>query len=280
MNKKCGKILLSGFSNAGKSSLINFFLKKKVSIVSHKVQTTNQKIRAILNLKSSQLIFVDTPGIIADKRFFNKKMSRSLLEEFDSCDLNLFILDSSKVINESLLRKIKEIVSNFKVNFLVLNKIDLIHNVKLAKLISEINKRISFCETFPISVKKKIGIDILLQKIIENIPKKQWVFEGNDLINNDLKFQLSEITRERIFKFTNKEVPYSAKIKTSFETYKNLVKVSQIILVKKNSQKAILIGKAGQKIKHIGTDTRPEMEKLFKKKVFLDLKVSFQPKKT
>jgi GTP-binding protein Era len=280
VNKKCGKILLSGFSNAGKSSLINFFLKKKVSIVSHKVQTTNQKIRAILNLKSSQLIFVDTPGIIADKRFFNKKMSRSLLEEFDSCDLNLFILDSSKVINESLLRKIKELVSNFKVNFLVLNKIDLIHNEKLAKLISEINKKISFCETFPISVKKKIGIDILLQKIIENIPKKQWVFEGNDLINNDLKFQLSEITRERIFKFTNKEVPYSAKIKTSFETYKNLVKVSQIILVKKNSQKAILIGKAGQKIKHIGTDTRPEMEKLFKKKVFLDLKVSFQPKKT
>ena len=280
MNKKCGKILLSGFSNAGKSSLINFFLKKKVSIVSHKVQTTNQKIRAILNLKSSQLIFVDTPGIIADKRFFNKKMSRSLLEEFDSCDLNLFILDSSKVINESLFRKIKELVSNFKVNFLVLNKIDLIHNEKLAKLISEINKKISFCETFPISVKKKIGIDILLQKIIKNIPKKQWVFEGNDLINNDLKFQLSEITRERIFKFTNKEVPYSAKIKTSFETYKNLVKVSQIILVKKNSQKAILIGKAGQKIKHIGTDTRPEMEKLFNKKVFLDLKVSFQPKKT
>ena len=280
MNKKCGKILLSGFSNAGKSSLINFFLKKKVSIVSHKVQTTNQKIRAILNLKSSQLIFVDTPGIIADKRFFNKKMSRSLLEEFDSCDLNLFILDSSKVINESLLRKIKELVSNFKVNFLVLNKIDLIHNEKLSKLISEINKKISFCETFPISVKKKIGIDILLQKIIENIPKKQWMFEGNDLINNDLKFQLSEITRERIFKFTNKEVPYSAKIKTSFETYKNLVKVSQIILVKKNSQKAILIGKAGQKIKHIGTDTRPEMEKLFKKKVFLELKVSFQPKKT
>ena len=279
MNKKCGKILLSGFSNAGKSSLINFFLKKKVSIVSHKVQTTNQKIRAILNLKSSQLIFVDTPGIIADKRFFDKKMSRSLLEEFDSCDLNLFILDSSKVINDSLLKKIKELVSNFKVNFLVLNKIDLIQNEKIVQLISEINKKINFSETFPISVKKKIGIDILLQKIIKNIPKKDWIFKEDDL-KDDLKFQLSEITRERIFKFTNKEVPYSAKIKTSFETYKNLVKVTQIISVKKNSQKAILIGKAGQKIKHIGTDTRPEMEKLFKKKVFLELKVSFQPKKT
>ena len=280
MNKKCGKILISGFSNAGKSSLINFFFKKKVSIVSHKVQTTNQKIRAILNFKSNQLIFVDTPGIITNKRFYNKIMSRSLLEEFDTCDLNLFILDSSKVINENVLNKISNLVSNFKINFLVLNKIDLIQNEKIVQLISDINKKINFSETFPISVKKKIGIDVLLQKIIKNIPKKQWVFEGNDLINNDLKFQLSEITRERIFKFTNKEVPYSAKVKTSFETYKNFVKVSQIILVKKNSQKAILIGKAGQKIKHIGTDTRPEMEKLFKKKVFLELKVSFQPKKT
>ena len=280
MNKKCGKILLSGFSNAGKSSLINFFLKKKVSIVSHKVQTTNQKIRAILNFKSNQLIFVDTPGIITDKRFFDKKMSRSLVEEFDSCDLNLFILDSSKVINKSLLIKIKDLVSNFKVNFLVLNKIDLIHNEKVVKLISEINQKINFCDTFPISVKKKIGIDILLQKIIKNLPKKQWIFEKNNLKSNDLRFQLSEITRERIFKFINKEVPYSVKIKTSFETFKKLVKVSQTILVKKNSQKAILIGKAGQKIKHIGTDTRPEMEKLLKKKVFLDLKVSFQPKKS
>ncbi|MAI28738.1 MAG: GTPase Era [Pelagibacteraceae bacterium TMED124] len=280
MNKKCGKILLSGFSNAGKSSLINFFLKKKVSIVSHKVQTTNQKIRAILNFKSNQLIFVDTPGIITNKRFFDKKMSRSLLEEFDSCDLNLFILDSSKVINESLLGQINDLVSNFKINFLVLNKIDLIQNEKVVSLISDINKKVNFCETFPISVKKKIGIDILLQKIIKNIPKKPWVFGESDLIDNDLKFQLSEITRERIFKFINKEVPYSVKVKTSFEILKNLVKVSQIILVKKKSQKAILIGRAGQKIKHIGTDTRPEMEKLFKKKVFLDLKVSLQLKKT
>ena len=280
MNKKCGKILISGFSNAGKSSLINFFFKKKVSIVSHKVQTTNQKIRAILNFKSNQLIFVDTPGIITNKRFYNKIMSRSLLEEFDTCDLNLFILDSSKVINENELNKINNLVSNFKINFLVLNKIDLIQNEKIVQLISDINKKINFSETFPISVKKKIGIDILLQKIIKNIPKKDWIFTENDLVDNDLKFQLSEITREKIFKFVNKEVPYSVKINTFFENLNKIVKVSQIILVKKNSQKAIIIGKGGQKIKHIGTDTRLEMEKLLKKKVFLDLKVSFQPKKT
>ena len=206
-------------------------------------------------------------------------MSRSLLEEVDSCDLNLFILDSSKVINENLLNKIKNSVSNFKVNFLVLNKIDLIKNEKIVELISEINKKIDFTETFPISVKKKMGIDILLQKIIKNIPTRNWLFKEDDLISKDLNFQLSEITRERIFKFINKEVPYSIKIKTSFETFEKLVKVRQVILVKKNSQKAILIGKSGEKIKHIGTDTRPEMEKLFNKKVFLDLKVLFQQKK-
>ena len=119
----------------------------------------------------------------------------------------------------------------------------------------------------------------MLQKKIKNIPKKDWIFKEDDL-TDDLKFQLSEITREKIFKFVNKEVPYSVKINTTFENSNKLVKVSQIILVKKNSQKAIIIGKAGQKIKHIGTDTRLEMEKLLKKKVFLDLKVSFQPKKT
>ena len=144
----------------------------------------------------------------------------------------------------------------------------------------KINKKINFSETFPISVKKKIGIDILLQKIIKNIPKKDWIFTENDLVDNDLKFQLSEITREKIFKFVNKEVPYSVKINTTFEKLNKLVKVNQIISVKKNSQKAIIIGKGGQKIKHIGTHTRQEMEKLLKKKVFLDLKVSFQSKKT
>ena len=206
-------------------------------------------------------------------------MARSLLEETDSCDLNLFILDSSKEVNDHLLNKINDLVLNFKTNFLVLNKIDLIKNEKIIELINKINKKVNFSETFPISVKKKIGIDILLKEIIKNIPQKKWVFDENDLVNNDLKFQLSEITRERIFKFINKEVPYSIKIKTSFEILKKLVKVSQVILVRKNSQKAILIGKAGQKIKHIGSDTRPEMEKIFNKKVFLDLKVSFQPKK-
>ena len=222
---------------------------------------------------------MDTPGIITNKRFYNKIMSRSLLEEFDTCDLNLFILDSSKVINENLLNKINNLVSNFKINFLVLNKIDLIQNEKIVQLINEINKKINFSETFPISVKKKIGIDILLQKIIKNIPKKDWIFKEDDL-KDDLKFQLSEITREKIFKFVNKEVPYSVKINTTFENSNKLVKVSQIIWVKKKSQKAIIIGKAGQKIKHIGTDTRLEMEKLLKTRVFLDLKVSFRPKKT
>ena len=113
-------------------------------------------------------------------------------------------MDSSKVINENELNKINNLVSNFKINFLVLNKIDLIQNEKIVQLISDINKKINFSETFPISVKKKIGIDILLQKIIKNIPKKDWIFTENDLVDNDLKFQLSEITREKIFKFVNK----------------------------------------------------------------------------
>ncbi len=274
MNKKCGKILLTGFSNAGKSTLINVLLQKKVSIVSHKVQTTNKKIKAVLNYGSNQLIFVDTPGIITSKKYFDKHMSRALFDDVESFHLNIFILDSSKSLDLDLIDNIKEIISFYKKNFLVLNKIDLIDKESLLLKIKEINKHIDFAETFPISAKKRRGIDLLLQKIIKNIPSGEWLFKDNSISSEDLKFQLSEITREKIFRLTNKEVPYSVTIETRTNNLRNLIKVNQTIFVKKKSQKPILIGRGGEKIKHIGTEARLEIQKRFKKKVFLEIKVS------
>ena len=274
MNKKCGKILLTGFSNAGKSTLVNVLLQKKVSIVSHKVQTTNKKIKAVLNYGFNQLIFVDTPGIITSKKFFDKHMSRALFDDVESFHLNIFILDSSKSFDLELIENIREITSFYKKNFLVLNKIDLINKETLLLKIKEINKHIDFTETFPISAKKRRGIDLLLQKIIKNIPSGEWLFKDNSISSEDLKFQLSEITREKIFRLTNKEVPYSVTIETRTNNLRNLIKVNQTIFVKKKSQKPILIGKGGEKIKHIGTEARLEIQKRFKKKVFLEIKVS------
>lgn len=274
MNKKCGKILLTGFSNAGKSTLINALLRKKVSIVSHKVQTTNKKIKAVLNYDFNQLIFVDTPGLITTKKFFDKNMSRALFDDVKSFDINIFIFDSSKALNEELIENIRKVTSFYKKNFLVLNKIDLVDRESLLSKIKKINEKIDFTETFPISAKKKRGIDILLQKIIKNIPSGEWLFKDNKISTEDFKFQLSEITREKIFRLTNKEIPYSVTIQTTTNNLKNLIKINQTIFVKKKSQKPILIGKAGEKIKHIGTEARLEIQKRFKKKVFLDIKVS------
>ena len=274
MNKKCGKILLTGFSNAGKSTLINALLRKKVSIVSHKVQTTNKKIKAVLNYDFNQLIFVDTPGIITTKKFFDKHMSRALFDDDKSFDLNIFIFDSSRALNEELIENIRKVTSFYKKNFLALNKIDLVDRESLLSKIKKINEQIDFTETFPISAKKKRGIDILLQKIIKNIPSGEWLFKDKKISTEDFKFQLSEITREKIFRLTNKEIPYSVTIQTTTNNLKNLIKINQTIFVKKKSQKPILIGKAGEKIKHIGTEARLEIQKRFKKKVFLDIKVS------
>tara|TARA_B100000287_G_scaffold285786_1_gene269444 strand:+ start:371 stop:865 length:495 start_codon:yes stop_codon:yes gene_type:complete len=155
VNKKCGKILLTGFSNAGKSTLINALLRKKVSIVSHKVQTTNKKIKAVLNYDFNQLIFVDTPGIITTKKFFDKHMSRTLFDDVKSFDLNIFIFDSSRALNEELIENIRKVTSFYKKNFLALNKIDLVDRESLLRKIKKINEKIDFTETFPISAKKK-----------------------------------------------------------------------------------------------------------------------------
>ena len=273
MIKRRGKILISGFSNSGKSTLINTFLRKKISIVSHKVQTTNQKIRATLNYKSNELIFIDTPGIITTKKFFNKMLSRATYEDLELCDINLFVIDSVKQYDKFAIESIKKITSRSKKNFLVINKIDLVDEQKLLLLIKKINKFIKFSETFPISAKKNTGLESLFKKIIVNLPKTKSDSQNIDSDENNINFQLSEITREKVFKLINQEIPYIIKIKTLTNNLKNLIKISQFIYVKKESQKAILIGKGGTKIKHIGTDARKDMEKLTKKKVFLELRV-------
>ena len=273
--KKSSNILITGFPNVGKSSLINILLKRKISIVSSKIQTTNENIQAVLNYKDSQMIFVDTPGIIDKKKFYSKKLSREIFKNIEQIDFNLFVYDVTKKLTAPKIKKINETLSIFKINYLVLNKIDLVKNEYLLQQIKQLNKRICFSETFPISVKKKIGINNLLEMISKTSPYRNWVFENNnkDIINKDLNFTLSEITREKIFNLLNKELPYVIKIQSFLKKEKNIVVVEQKIIVEKESQKAIIIGKGGSKIKDIGRRSRTDMEKVLKKKVFLDLRV-------
>ena len=274
MKTKSSKIIITGFPNAGKSSLVNLLLKKKISIVSSKVQTTKDNIQAVLNYRNCQMVFIDTPGIINKTKYYSKQLSREIFKNIEQVDINLFVFDSTKNLTLLKKKKIKEIISTFKKNYLILSKIDLIKNQYLLEQINKLNSDIFFSETFPISTKKKIGIKSLLEKISKDSPNREWVFKNNkNIVNKDINFIVSEITREKIFNLLNKELPYVIKVESSVKNDKKTVVVQQRILVLKDSQKAIIIGKGGSKIKDIGTRSRSDMEKVFNKKVFLDLKV-------
>ena len=268
---KCGVILLTGFPNAGKSTLLNNILNNKISIVSHKVQTTKEKISGVINLNHSQLIFTDTPGIIQNRKYKTKSLSRSIQDETERVDLNLFIYDLSKKIDKKLLSEINTIIQNFKKNCLVLNKIDLVSKDRLLKYSEILNSQINFSKTFMISAKKKKGLNFLLNHLIDEIPERHWKYNGKTKVTKSINYRVSEITREKIFNLVNKEIPYLVKIKTKIKNQEKIIKIYQEIFVNKDSQKSIIIGKNAEKIKMIGTRSRIDIEKILKKKVFLDL---------
>ena len=270
---KCGVILLTGLPNAGKSTLLNNILNNKISIVSHKVQTTKEKISGVINLNHSQLIFTDTPGIIQNRKYKTKGLSRSIQDEEERVDLNLFIYDLSKKIDKKLLTEINTIIQNFKKNCLVLNKIDLVSKDRMLKYSEMLNSHINFSKTFMISAKKRKGLKFLLNNLIDEIPERNWKYNGKKKVTKSINYRISEITREKIFNLVNKEIPYLVKIKTKIKNEEKITKVYQEIFVNKDSQKSIIIGKNGEKIKMIGTRSRIDIEKILKKKVFLDLTV-------
>ncbi len=270
---KCGVILLTGLPNAGKSTLLNNILNNKISIVSHKVQTTKEKISGVINLNHSQLIFTDTPGIIQNRKYKTKGLSRSIQDEEEKVDLNLFIYDLSKKIDKKLLTEINTIIQNFKKNFLVLNKIDLVSKDRMIKYSEMLNLHINFSKTFMISAKKRKGLKFLLNNLIDEIPERHWKYNEKIKVTKSINYRISEITREKIFNLVNKEIPYLVKIKTKIKNQEKIIKIYQEIFVNKDSQKSIIIGKNGEKIKMIGTRSRIDIEKILNKKVFLDLTV-------
>ena len=279
LKNKCALVSITGFPNAGKSTLINSFIEKKISIVSHKVQTTQQSIRGIFNRGKVQIIFIDTPGVVQSRRHFSKSFSRAITQNEFLCDFNLFMLDVTKPLNEKEHFLIKKLMNLCKKNFLILNKIDLVEKSKLLNLSQKINSQYEFKNTFMISAKKKMGIKYLLDKIITAAPKREWIYTKDKILTDkSLIFQISEITREKIFQLINKEIPNTVEIKTTMKLEKKINIINQKIYVKKDSHKSIIIGKQGEKIKQIGTRSRLDIEKLIRQQVYLKLEV-FKKKK-
>ena len=271
-----GFIALIGVPNSGKSTFINRILGQKIAIVSPKVQTTRKKIIGIINFNSSQLVFVDIPGIIQPKGNLNFSMMEIAWSSIKESDLNLLLIDGSKnaerIIDENKLI-LDSLGSKIKRTILVINKIDKLKKNKLLEVTKKLKVENEYMAVFFISSLNGDGVSDLIEFISRMLPKSNWLYPQDQISDIPIKELASEITREKLFLLLREELPYSLTVKTTEwkETKKNYVLISQTIYVKKQSQKMIIIGKEGRKIKEIGTSARIDIEKSINMKVFLKL---------
>ena len=275
-NTKCGFIALIGATNSGKSTLLNTILLSKISITSHKVQTTRNQIRGIKNLDDTQMIFIDTPGIFNPKGKFDKAMVSSAWSAMNDSDAVLFLLDATKGITktfDNIITKLRTIKTPIA---LVLNKVDLINKEELLKLTTRIVNSADglFDEIFMISALKNDGVGDLINWVKGKMPQSPWFFDDNMKTDLPLSLHLAEITREKIYQYLHQELPYSIAIKTeSIEENGNSFTVKQVIYTSEENHKSIILGEKGSKIKLIGIKAREEMAKILGKKVNLFLYV-------
>ncbi len=272
-NSKCGFIALVGAPNAGKSTLLNAMVGTKVSIVTHKAQTTRAQIRGVVTRDDAQMVFIDTPGIFAPKRRLDRAMVKSAWTGAGDADFIALIVDAPKGVIPELDRLLIGLAKIKSPKVLVLNKIDKMPHEKLLELAAELNERGDFDNTFMISALKGHGVDDFLGWIAKRIPLGPWHFPEDQLTDLSLALTAAEVTREKLFVRVHEEIPYNITVETErFKVQKNGdYKIDQVIYVTRDSHKMIVLGKKGQSIKAIGSDARKELSEMFGTKVHLFL---------
>ena len=283
LESKSGFVNLVGIPNSGKSTLINRLVGKKISIVSHKIQTTRFCIRGICNFNlsnklKSQIIFIDTPGIFVPKKRFEKAMVSATWSELNFTDMVVFIHDVSKSFDNNIREIINKINLMKSKIILVLNKIDLLPKEDLLKKISEIKTFYNFEKIFLISAKNGSGCDELKLYLANKMPTHSFFYDKNIVSDLPQSILAAEITREKLLKNLNQELPYNLTVETEKWDIKpdDSFNIHQTIYINKNSYKPIILGKGGQNIKRIGILSRKEIEKLLDAKVNLFLFIKFK----
>ncbi len=274
---KSGFVNIFGKPNAGKSTLLNALMGEKMAIVSHKVQTTRHRIKAILTEKDYQIIFSDTPGIIEPRYKLHEKMMQAVKGSLEDADVALLIADVNELPEES-----NAIFTALKLKapaIIVLNKADKASQ-KQQETITDFYRKQPYCKDVVIlSALKKSGIDFLLKKVLKLLPEGQPFYEGDDLSDMPTKFFVSELIREKIFQLYGEEIPYHATVLIQEFTEKTtLIKIRAEIIVQRETQKGIILGEGGKMIKQLGTNARKDIEEFLQSKVFLELFVKVRPK--
>lgn len=258
---RCGFVALIGAPNAGKSTLLNTMVGGKVSIVTHKVQTTRALVRGITAEGASQLIFVDTPGIFAPRRRLDRAMVSKAWGGAMEADLTGVLVDAKKGLDDEVLKIIEKLGEVKRPVFLILNKIDLVPHEQLLKLAKEATEQHPFVRVFMISAHKGHGVADLRRWLAGEVPEGPWLYPEDQMSDLPMRMLASEITREKMFLRLHEELPYSSTVETElWEVRKDgSARVEQTIYVERDSQKMIVIGKGGQTIKAISMAARHEI---------------------
>lgn len=270
---RCGFVALIGAPNVGKSTLVNALVGSKVTIVSKKVQTTRALIRGIVVENNAQIVLVDTPGIFAPKRRLDRAMVSTAWSGAHDADLVCVLLDARQGIDEEADAIFAKLDGVNHQKFLVINKIDLVPREKLLVLAQKANERLKFAETFMISAMSGDGVDDLRRALAAAVPEGPFHYPEDQMSDAPLRHLAAEITREKIYRHLHQELPYQSTVETDTWTERKdkSVRIEQTIFVERDSQRKIVLGKAGATIKSIGADSRKEIAEIVGQPVHLFL---------
>ncbi|WP_370320531.1 GTPase Era [Oricola sp.] len=270
---RSGFVALIGAPNAGKSTLVNQLVGAKVSIVTHKVQTTRALVRGIATVDNTQIVLMDTPGVFAPKRRLDRAMVTTAWSGARDVDIVLVLIDARKGVREDEERIIEMLPSIKLPKWLILNKVDTVEPPKLLELAKVLNERADFAETFMISALGGSGCKDLLNKIAATVPEGPWYYPEDQISDLPMRQLAAEITREKLYLRLHQELPYSSTVETeSWEEKKDgSVKIQQVVYVERDSQKKIVLGRKGETIKAIGQAARKEIAEILEQPVHLFL---------
>ena len=267
---KAGFVNIVGNPNVGKSTLMNQLVGERISIATFKAQTTRHRIMGIVNTPEAQVVFSDTPGVLKP----NYKMQEMMLAFSESAladaDILLYVTDVRETPTKNM--DFLEKVSKMEIPvILLINKIDESEQNQLGDLVETWHKLLPKAEILPISAKNKFGTEILMKRILELLPESPAYFDKDQLTDKPAKFFVSEIIREKILRYYDKEIPYSVEVAVErFKEDERLIRINAVIYVERDSQKGIIIGHQGQALKKVSAEARKSLEQFFGKKIFLE----------